>query len=201
MPHDKLPKPATETAATKAATDAGAVHRLPPAGAKIPAVPAGFVPTNGSDYFRLLPKRAEREAIARAVAELRASSELQARLGTMIPPVEDIAAVFEAAEKWSTMRAQASEWDLYCRTHEGLAWKNARAMMARVKPPFNLAVQLDNELGLTFRGLKQLLNTASEIAHRAVATKREKKRKKAEEEAAARAAKEGGGEGGSGRGE
>ncbi len=184
---------------TEDANDRLAKLVFPPADANIPSPPAGFVPTNGSDYFGLLPKRTQRLAIIDAVAEIRQSPELADILGRTAPSVEEIANVFDAAAQWSTMRAQASQWDLYCRTHEGIAWTRARAMMARVKPVFNMAVKTDQHVGFVFVGLRRLLNAASDIAHRAVATKKEKKRKKAEEEAAAKGT-EGGGEGGSGEG-
>jgi hypothetical protein len=190
MPDAKIPQTADAVAPTNGTSGSSSKLVLPPADANIPSPPPGFVPTNGSDYFGLLPKKTEREAIADAVVELRQSPELGDIFGKTVPPVEDIADVFDAAQKWSSMRAQASKWDLYCRTQEGLAWQKARGMMGRVKPAFNLAVENNGQVGFTFPGLRRLLNAASDIAHRAVATKREKKRKAAEEAAAA---KEGGG--------
>jgi hypothetical protein len=146
--------------------------KLPPATANIPAPPQGFVPTNGNDYRGLLPKKTELAVLPDALGELRSFADFAQVFGRTVPDVALVLATLDAAEQWSSMRAKASQWDLYCRTQEGLAWRDARALFARMRPAFDLARGVDSAVSAQNPSLTHLLDAARTIAKRAAATRR-----------------------------
>ena len=124
------------TVATTATATASVGFKLPPATANIPAPPQGFVPTNGADYRGLLPKKTELVVLPDAVAELRAFPDFALTFGKTVPAQASVVNVLDAAQQWSAMRAKATEWDLYCRTQEGLLWKDVRTLLAKMNASF-----------------------------------------------------------------
>jgi hypothetical protein len=154
--------------------------KFPPPDAKIPAPPQGFVPTHGHDYRGLLPKKTELAVLPDVVVELRASADFNQLFGKTIPPLATVLQTLDAAQQWSSMRAKSSEWDLYCRTQEGLAWKDTRALIASMKPAFDLAVSVDATIAGRYPSLAHLLSAGTAIAKRAVATKKANKKLVAE---------------------
>jgi hypothetical protein len=159
----------------------------PPSDIKVPAPPAGFVPTNKSDYRGFTPRRAELAALPDAVRELRHFDDFDQVFGKTAPPAEHVAQAFDAAAQWSTLRLASEAWDDYARTQEGLAWVDTRALLERMKKPFELASTYDPSLLSKFPSLARLFGVGRAIAHRANATTARKAKKSREEEAEAKA--------------
>jgi hypothetical protein len=153
-------------------TPANSRTKLPPASANIPAPPQGFVPTNGSDYRGLLPKKTELAVLPDAVAELKRFTDFAATFGKTVPSLPVVLGTFDSAQQWSSMRAKSAEWDLYCRTQEGLAWKDARGLIATMKPAFQMATSADATIASDNPSIARLLAANSTIARRGAATRK-----------------------------
>jgi hypothetical protein len=153
---------------------------LPPATANIPTPPPGFVATNGTDYRGLLPRKTEIAVLSNAVSELQRFTEFTQVFGQTVPPLASVQQIFDAAEQWSTMRNASTDWDLFCRTQEGLSWKVARALIAKMKPAFALASSSNDALAVQNPSLTALFGAASVIAQRGVATRAANRLAKAE---------------------
>jgi hypothetical protein len=165
---------------TTVAPPNGSLIKLPPPTANIPAPPQGFVPTHGSDYRGLLPKKTELAVLPDAIDELNQFTDFAQVFGKTIPTLVVVLATLEAAQQWSSMRAKTSEWDLFCRTQEGLAWKNARALFSTLRPAFNLASGVDSAVSTQNPSLTRLLAAATTIAQRGAATRKAKRKLAAE---------------------
>ena len=163
----------TDTASTGPATIV--VHRVPPADAKIPMPPAGFVPTNAGEYRGVTPRKAELAVLPDVLEELNRFTDFAEVFGKTTPPIALVRQLFDAATGWSSMRAKASAWDLYCKTQEGLAWRDARALMDRMRPAFELAVTTDATVATRNPGLARLLSAAKTTAQKGAATRKANK--------------------------
>jgi hypothetical protein len=164
--------PVTAPAPVTPPTPANSLMKLPPANANIPAPPQGFVPTNASDYRGLLPKKAELAVLADAVAEFKRFTDFAATFGKTVPSLPVVLATLDSAEQWSSMRAKSTEWDLYCRTQEGLAWKDTRDLIGTMKPAFNMATSVDGTIANENPSIVRLLAANTTIAQRGVATRK-----------------------------
>jgi hypothetical protein len=153
---------------------------LPPATANIPTPPPGFVATNGTDYRGLLPRKTEIAVLSNAVSELQRFTEFTQVFGQTVPPLASVQQIFDAAEQWSTMRNASTDWDLFCRTQEGLSWKVARALIAKMKPAFALASSSNDALAVQNPSLNALFGAASVIAQRGAVSRAANKQAKAE---------------------
>ena len=162
----------TATPAASIAAPANSLIRLPPADANIPAPPQGFVPTNGTDYRGLLPKKTELAVLADAVGELKRFTDFAQAFGKTMPSLPVVLGTLDAAEQWSSMRAKSTAWDLFCRTQEGLAWKDAREIIASMKPAFNMATSVDSTIATQNPSIARLLTAATTIAQRSAATRK-----------------------------
>jgi hypothetical protein len=172
-------KTSKSTKSTTASTDltsaaGNSTRRLPPADAHIPAPPPGFVPTNGTDYRGLVPRKAELAVLPDVVAELGKFADYGLVFGKLLPPLPVVIDILNAAEQWSSMRAQSSQWDLYCRTQEGLAWEEVRPLLGKMRPAFTLAVSADAMVAKQNPQLARLLGVASNISKRGVASRKAK---------------------------
>jgi hypothetical protein len=152
----------------------------PPAGASIPAIPAGFEPTNGANYRGTQAQKAELVALPHALADLRSFASYPAILGAAVPPLAELVQAFDVSKQWSTMRNASSAWDAYCRDQEGLAWIVMRTLMDRLKPAFLLAVKTNPSLASTYAGLAALLGAKTVTAHKSAATRKRNKQDVAE---------------------
>jgi hypothetical protein len=164
--------PASPATPAPAPAPATSVMKLPPASANIPAPPQGFVPTNGADYRGLLPKKTELAVLPDAVGELKRFTNFSQAFGKTMPPLAVVLATLDAAEQWSSMRAKSTEWDLFSRTQEGLAWKDARDLIATMRPAFNMATSVDSTIATENPSITRLLDAATAIAQRAAATRK-----------------------------
>ena len=176
-------QPATPPGATTSTPAAAPATspKLPPATANIPAPPQGFVPTNGTDYRGLLPRKTELAVLPDAVAELQRFTSFAQTFGKTMPPLATVLGFLNAAEQWSSMRAKSSEWDLYCRTQEGLAWKDARDLMSSsMRPAFTMAVSTDASIASDNPSIARLLEANSTIAKRGAATRKANRQSKQE---------------------
>jgi hypothetical protein len=162
----------TASTTTPTPTDGGITFvKLPSAAMKVPAIPQGFVATNGTDYRGLLPKKQELAVLADAVTEFKRFRKFTRVFGSTVPKLSAVTQIFAAAEAWSTLRNQTSEWDLFCRTQEGLSWKAARGVIAKMKPAFQLASSSDDSLPVQNPSITALLGAATDIANRGLATR------------------------------
>jgi hypothetical protein len=152
----------------------------PPAGATIPAIPAGFEPTNGANYRGTQAQKAELVALPHALADLRSFASYPAILGAAAPSLAELVQAFDVSNQWSTMRNASSAWDAYCRDQEGLAWMVMRALMDRLKPAFLLAVRTNPSLASTYAGLAAFLGAKTVTAHKSAATRKRNKKNVAE---------------------
>ena len=124
---------AAAVAAAANATPNIVLVQLPPADANIPVPPKGFVPTLGTDYRGIVPKKAEMAVLPQVLQELGRFANWTQVFGTTAPPLPSLQQTLNAALEWSLMRNSTDAWDLYSRTMEGIAWTEARAMMDRFK--------------------------------------------------------------------
>jgi len=146
--------------------------KLPPADANIPVPQKGFVPTNGAEYRAVLPRKAETAVMADAVSEVQRFPEFSQVFGRTVPSQSAATQVLTAAEQWSTMRNASTNWDLYCRTQEGLAWKAARTLLTSMKGAFALASNVDDTLATQNPALVELFGVRGTIAQRAATTRK-----------------------------
>jgi hypothetical protein len=153
---------------------------LPPANANIPTPPAGFVATNATDYRGIFPRKVEVAVLANAVTEVQRFTEFDQLFSKSVAPASSVAQIFDAAEKWSTMRNASTAWDLFCRTQEGLSWKAARVLITKLKPAYAVAVAGDSAIATQNPSLNALLGAASDSAKRGIATRAANKQAKAE---------------------
>ena len=176
-------QPATEPAAatsSPAAAPVASPMKLPPPTANIPAPPQGFVPTNGTDYRGLLPRKTELAVLPDAVTELQDFVNFAQTFGKTMPAFPIVVGILNAAMQWSSMRAKSSEWDLYCRTQEGLAWRDARGLIATMKPAFTMATSVDASIASDNPSVARLLDANSTIAKRSAATRKANRQAKLE---------------------
>jgi hypothetical protein len=178
------PKPATPAAAapmatstvvapTLASTNGSLIFvKLPPADANTPVPPKGFIPTTGTDFRGVLPRSLEIAVLADAVSEISRFPEFSQVFGKTVPPQAFVTQVMTAAEQWSTMRNASSNWDVYCRTQEGLAWQAARTLLGSMKASFVLAANVDDTLATQNPSLVALFDAKATIAKRGAATRK-----------------------------
>ena len=143
----------------------------PPASANIPGTPAGFVFPKGTSYRAVLPKKVEVVVLADAVMELRSFVDFAGTLGKTVPSQAEVVASFDAASRWSVMRDTSDAWDKYSMVQEGIAWTGVRAIMARLKPAFELAAAGDPAIATTYPKLAALLDAKKSIAKRGATTR------------------------------
>ncbi len=152
---------------------------LPPADAKIPPVPAGFVGTTAT-LRGVKPRVRELNEMTQALIELRAFAGYDALFGATAPEREQLIANMEAARQWSVMRVRLADWDAVCATYEQLAWVTMRSEMKRLRPAFDLAAANKPSLTRPFSTLASFLHAMSEIGRKAVASRRANKAAAAE---------------------
>ena len=189
---------------------------LPPPDANIPVAPSGFVPTLGAEFRGVPPKTAHMAALPDVLEELDRFDDFAAVFGKTTPPLALTLQVARAAFAWSHQRARMRAWDAYCRTQEGLAWRELRAIMNRLAPAYGLAVTTDSTVASRYPGFARLLGASRAISRKGVETRRAnaklmlegrapfkggvgKQRRKARERALLEGAREGEGEGGASR--
>ncbi len=110
--------------------------------------------------------------LADAVNEFVRMPDFSSVFGKTVPSQSAVTQVLTAAEQWSTMRNAASNWDMYCRTQEGLSWQAARTLLASMKTAFALAAKIDDTLATQNPSAVALFDVKSTIAKRAAATRR-----------------------------
>jgi hypothetical protein len=163
--------PSTTTTTTPTNETTGGLVKPPPDVA-VPKVPAGFVPSNAKDYRGFRPKSSELAVVPDVVLELAGFHNYQTVFGQTAPPVADVAQALDAASQWTSVLADSNDWHEYVHSQEGMAWKDALALVDRLKAPFELAVAHDPTLLSRFPGLARLLRAGKVIAKRASATKK-----------------------------
>ncbi len=126
------------------------------------------------------PRNAELTVLTSAIAELRQYTKYEATFGPTAPNYDQLVAVADIASQWSVMRNRAKEWDAYCAFREQQAWKQLRALMAALRPPFEMYVKFDRSLEMRLPRLSQLLRAMSTIAHKAAASRRANEAARAE---------------------
>jgi hypothetical protein len=145
---------------------------LPPPDANIPAVPSGFVPALGDEFRGVPPKTAHMAALPDVLEELDRFDDFAAVFGKTTPPHALTLQVVQAAFAWSGQRARMRAWDAYCRTQEGLAWRDLRAIMNRLGSAYDLAVRTDSTIASRYPGFARLLGASRDISRRGVETRR-----------------------------
>ena len=176
--------PKSSTASTES-TAAPAVNAIapPPAGAQIPVVPSGFVPTSGAEFVAVVPRATEMAALPLAIQDLQKFTTYQQTLGGTAPALDQVLDSFTVAYRWSTMRAETAAWDGYCVVQEGVSWRSVRVQMDRLRPAFDLAVVGDPTITTQFAGLASFLGAKKVIAKKGVATRKANKEAAANGEA------------------
>jgi hypothetical protein len=163
------------------AHDDDATHApAPPPDSHIPAVPPGFVPTLGSDFKGVPPRAGHMAALPDVIEELLRFDDFAEVFGKTAPPYELTLEIVRVAYAWSRQRAEMRAWDLYCRTQEGLAWRELRGVMSRLAPAYHLAVATDSTLASRFPGFERLLTASRLIGQKGAETRRANARLKAE---------------------
>jgi hypothetical protein len=110
--------------------------------------------------------------MADAVSELARFTNFSQTFGRTVPSQSAVTQVLTAAEQWSTMRNAASNWDVYCRTQEGLSWLAARTLLTSIKASFRLAAHVDDTLATENPSLVALFDASKTIALRGAATRK-----------------------------
>jgi hypothetical protein len=134
--------------------------------------PKGFIPTTGADFRGVLPRSLEIAVMADAVTEIQRFTDFSQVFGKTVPSQATVAQVLMAAEQWSTMRNAAANWDVYCRTQEGLSWQAARAVLGSMKASFSLAANVDDTLATENPSLVALFGAKATIAKRGAVTRK-----------------------------
>ncbi len=160
---------------------------FPPPSFEIPSPPSGFVYPEGEEFRGVLPKRAELAALPDAVRELAALGDFATLFGKAIPKREGFVEYFECAEAWSTLRAVLREYDAYCRCREGLAWRDLRKKMPKLRGSIEAAVETDPSFAGRVAKIRAFLQAKRDISHRAIASRKAN----AEERAKGKEAKRG----------
>jgi hypothetical protein len=145
---------------------------LPPSDANIPTVPSGFVPTPGNDFRGVTPKTAHKAALPDVIEELARFDDFAEVFGKTTPPHALTQEVVQAAYAWTEQRARMRAWDLYCRTQEGLAWRELRAVMRRLAAAYDLAATTDSTIASRYPGFARLLRASREISKKSVETRK-----------------------------
>src|SRR5690242_14034474 len=109
---------------------------MPPTDFRVPAVPEGFKGSPSGAFRGASPLKTELVVLPGAVADLQAFGEYAQSFGTLAPPVVPLIDALGPASAWSATRVQASAWDDYARTQEGMAWSTVRGLIDKVKPVF-----------------------------------------------------------------
>jgi hypothetical protein len=118
-------------------------------------------------------------ALPDVIEELLRFDDFAEVFGKTAPPYALTLEILRVAFAWSQQRAQMRAWDLYCRTQEGLAWRELRAVMSRLAPAFHLAVATDSTVATRFPGFERLLTASRLIAQKGTDTRRANARLKA----------------------
>ncbi len=163
---------ATASAATAASNAPFVYQALPPADAKIPSPPSGFVAGDSADYRAMLPRDAELRALPNALSDLIKFTNYSQVLGDTAPPYAQIVQAIAAASAWSSMRTDSAAWDAFCGAQEGIAWTTLRAQMVRLQPSFELASAGPSNVKTMFAGLASLLGAKKVIARKGASTRK-----------------------------
>ena len=143
--------------------------------------PPDFAPAVGADErAALTPRLAELAAFPGVVDELKGFSEYTDVLSTLAPAHSEAVLVVSAASQWTAARNAAAAWQIYCVEQEGLAWRNLRALVEKLRPRFNLAVQENDKLSRKYPKIVTLLTAHTTITQKGAATRRLNEQAKAE---------------------
>jgi hypothetical protein len=179
LPASQAAAPANPAPAT-AAPPTPLSLALPPPDANVPAPPADFVPTNGSEYNGVQPRKSEQVVLAAAISDVGKIPNYAAIEAVTAIPQAQLVQMLQLGSAWTSMHNKSSAWDAFCRTQEGVAWSGIRVMMTKVKPAFELAMAADPSLRTRLPGLTALLGAQKAIAQRGVSTKEMNKKAVAE---------------------
>jgi hypothetical protein len=135
----------------------------------IPNPPADVVSRNNSGAY---PRGYHRAALPDVVDELARFDDFAEVFGKTVPSLVHVRQRFEEAHRWSSRRTKAALWERYCLCWEGIVWEDLRALMARMKPAFDLAVAQDESIAHRFPALVRLFAGASALAKRSAAVRK-----------------------------
>jgi len=142
----------------------------PPSTVSIPQVE--YAPASPGEFKNVVPRAAERAALAQALKDLAAFTTYQEELGTSAPSYAEAVQAFTVGSQWTATRAQSELWDGYCVVQQGLAWRAIRLVMAQLVPVFKLAATANPKLLTQFPGLASLLGAKQAIARKGASTKK-----------------------------
>jgi hypothetical protein len=160
------PSTSTTTApASPAAPPASFPVDAPPQ-VTVPPVPAGFVPVNALDLLGWRPMQSELASVPGVVTELDDFPDYTALLGVTAPPASQVSARLTVAAEWTTLLAAATAWCTYVKSQEGMAWKDALALVDKLKTPFRLVAATRPALAGQYPNLARMLGAKSLAAKR-----------------------------------
>jgi hypothetical protein len=160
-------------------TPASTVVATPPAVADVPVPPSGFVDPSASELSGARPKSGQVTVAPLVVAELTSSTDYAEQYGPSAPAAQTVASAVDLASRWRVIRAAADAWAIYARAQDGLAWKEAMALLTQLQPLFEAATTRDPAFAAANPGLSRMFSVQKVIAKSATATKKSKAKAKA----------------------
>jgi hypothetical protein len=126
---------------------------------------------NPADLQGFRPIDAQVAAVAEAVDELRGFTDYAAVFGIAAPDPGQLAQRLDFASRWTNLLAESSAWHRYVQSQQGVAWKEALALVGQLKEPFRLAATANGELRTRYPALARLLGARADVAQRAAASR------------------------------
>jgi len=152
----------------------------PPPDGVIPSPPVGFVEANPKEFQGCRPKAAQVGVSPLVVTELTSSPTYGDDLGPTAPPARMIASAVNLAYRWRLIRNATEAWLAYVRTQDGLAWRDALALVTQLEPFVLAAVTRDPSVAAAYPGLMRMFDAPKVIARTASATKKKAAKTKAQ---------------------
>jgi hypothetical protein len=176
--------PTTVVAAPTTSTVSGVVDAVPTT--DVPAIPDGFVPPATLRGLRgYSPRQTELTTLPGVIADLGNFIDYASVIGAKAPAATTVQSKISTALGWRKVRNKAEAWEIYARTEDAIAWKEAAVVLDKIKPLFLFAVTEDPTLSAKYPSLAAYCTATKEATAQANVTRQKNARTKAAADAAA----------------
>jgi hypothetical protein len=139
-PHAPAPASPPASGGTVGSTASTAGYDFPvnsPPVVTVPSAPNGFIPVSAIDLRGFRPMQSELASVPDAILELKKFANYTGLFGITAPPAAQVSQRLHVAAQWTSLLAQSTAWYTYVKSQEGMAWKDALELVAKLKTPFS----------------------------------------------------------------
>jgi hypothetical protein len=120
--------------------------------------------------------QSELASVPDAILELEKFNNYTGLFGITAPPSSQVGQRLNVAAQWTSLLAESTAWYTYVKSQEGVAWKDALELVAKLKTPFQLATASNPALLSMYPALARMLGAAKVVGKRAASTRAKKKK-------------------------